>query len=772
MICPMLSLLLPLLAVTTKIDLLPYQNPAVPVDRRVSDLLRRMTLKEKINQLGMKGMEGLHVKNGQVPETDLKNLFGNDSTGMIYADFYSDAATNIIKFRAANDYLLHHSRLGIPALHSSEAIHGVLMAGGTTYPQAMAMGATWNPELEKQVSSQIALEASACGVNIVLSPVLDLARDPRYGRVEECFSECPTLTSSMGVAYITGAQGDDYRPGLGTDKVLCQIKHFAGYSVPYNGINIGPSSIGARDMRSLHLKSFEAAIRKAHAASVMPSYNEVDGIPSHANTWLLTQVLRKEWGFEGFVGSDWGGVDFNAELHDVSTPRYRGKMAIEAGVDVEEPGLSGFANFEELIAKKELQLNFIDQAVKRVLLEKFRAGIFDAKRSFDTANLKKVHTSEHIALSRLAAEESAILLKNDKGILPLRKDSLRSIAVIGPNADQVEFGDYSWTKNNRDGVTVLHGLKDSLGTEVKINFAKGCDLVGLSKEGFAQATEAAAQSDIAVVVIGDTSMTLSGVGWGDPTVPAMGTVGEGFDVSNPVPPGVQEDLVKAVIATGKPTIVVMLQGRTFCIPWIKEHANAIVSCYYSGEEEGHAIADILLGKVNPSGRLPVSVAQSAGHIPTVYDYKPSGRGYYHQPGTPAHPGRDYVFSSPAPLWPFGFGLSYTQFEYSTIKATASSSGMHCSFTVKNIGAREGKEVAQLYFRERVTSVTTPEKRLIRFKKVDLNPGEAKELSFDIPKSELTIWNANLKEVFEAGTFDLMVGKNADNIVLKSTIDLK
>ncbi len=686
----MLSLLLPLLTASPKVDQPAYLNPTVPVQRRVSDLIVRMTLKEKINQLGMKGIEGLHVKDGQVPEADLVKLFGSDSVGMIYADFNVDAATNVTRFRAANDYLRHHSRLGIPAFHSSEAIHGVLMAGGTTYPQAMAMGATWNPDLEKAVSTQIAQEASSCGVNIVLSPVLDLARDPRYGRVEECFSECPTLASAMGVAYITGAQGDDYRPGLGADKVLCQIKHFAGYSVPYNGINIGPSSIGARDMRSLHLKSFEAAIRKAHAASVMPSYNEVDGIPSHANTWLLTEVLRKEWGFEGFVGSDWGGVDFNADLHGVSTPRYRGKMAIEAGVDVEEPSLSGFANFEELVAKKELEVKFIDQAVRRVLLEKFRAGLFDDKRSIDPANLKNIHTPQHIALSRRAAEESVILLKNDKNLLPLNAQSIHSVAVIGPNADQVEFGDYSWTKNNRDGITVLHGLKDSLGSDVKINYAKGCDLVGLSKDGFTKAVESANDSDVAIVVIGDTSMTLSGVGWGDPTVPAMGTVGEGFDVSNPVPPGVQEDLVKAIVATGKPTIVVMLQGRTFCIPWIKDHANAILSCYYPGEEEGHAIADILLGKVNPSGRLPVSVAQSAGHIPTVYDYKPSGRGFYHQPGSPEHPGRDYVFSTPDPLWPLGFGLSYTQFEYSDIKAVATSTGIHCSFKVKNIGNRAGK----------------------------------------------------------------------------------
>jgi len=764
----MFAALLPLLGFTPRQQPLPYQIATVPVERRVEDLLRRMTPREKINQLGMLGTEGLSVKDGRVPEADVQKLFGNDSIGMLHADFNADAATNVIKFKAASDYLAHHTRLGIPALSSSEAIHGLLMAGATTYPQAMGMGATWNPSLEKEVAGQIAQEASACGVSIILSPVLDLARDPRYGRVEECFSECPALTAAMGVAYITGAQGDDYRTGLGREKVLCQIKHFAGYSVPYNGINIGPSSIGPRDMRSLHLVSFEAAIKKAHAASVMPSYNEVDGIPSHANEWLLTQVLRREWGFEGFVGSDWGGVDFNADLHGVSPDRYKGRTALQAGVDLEEPELSGFKNFPELIAKRELDVKYIDQAVRRVLLAKFRAGLFDSRRAIE--GVQVLHTPEHVALARRAAEESVILLKNKGGLLPLRPESLKSIAVIGPNADQVEFGDYSWTKNNRDGITVLHGLRDALAGKATLNYAKGCDLVGLSKDGFAAAVEAAQKSDVAVVVIGDTSMTLSGVGWGDPTVPAMGTVGEGFDVSNPVP-GVQEELVEAVAATGKPLVVVMLQGRTFCIPWIKEHADAILSCYYPGEEEGHAIADVLLGKVNPSGRLPVSVAQSAGHIPTVYDYKPSGRGYYHQPGTPEKPGRDYVFSSPDPLWPFGFGLSYTTFAYSDLQVAATPAGIRCQFKVTNSGSREGKEVAQVYYREQVASVTTPVKRLIRFKKVSLAVGQSVQVAFDIPKSELEVWNPTMQRVFEPGVFDVMVGKNADDIVLKGSVPL-
>jgi len=756
---------------------LASQNQGVPTERRIADLLKRMTLREKISQLTMKGIDGLRVIDGQVPQEDLVKLFGNDSIGMLSADFYQNAVGNAIRFKAANAYLRKTSRLGIPALRSSEAVHGLMMAGATIYPQAIALGATWNPGLVKRIANQISEEASAAGVDITLCPVLDLARDPRYGRVEECFSECPTLTSRMGVAYVTGMQGDDYRTGLDPNRVLCQIKHFAGYSVPYNGINIGPSSLGEREMRSLHLASFEAVVTEAHAASVMPSYNEVDGIPAHSNTWLLTDVLRNEWKFDGFVGSDWGGVTFNSDFHRVTDRDSCGKMALEAGVDLEEPGLEGFANFESLIGQKKLSMKSIDQAVARVLRVKFRAGLFDDRREIDPASLpSKLHRPDHVALAREAANESLILLKNEGHLLPLDVDKTRSIAVIGPNADQVQFGDYCWSKSNQNGVTILRGIRELVGDKAEVRYAKGCDLVGLSTEGFGAAVEAAKRSDVAVVVIGDTSMILSGVGWEDKTVPSGGTVGEGYDVSNPVPPGVQEDLVKAIIATGKPTIVVMLQGRTFSIPWIKQHATAIVSAYYPGEEQGHALADLLFGRIDPSGRLPVSVAQSAGHIPTVYDYKPSGRGYYHHPGTPENPGRDYVFSSPDPLWPFGFGLSYTTFAYSDLRietpSLKDSEAVKFSFRVANTGSRAGKEVAQVYFRDRISSTTTPMKRLIRFAKIELAPGQSQVLSFEIPAKELALWNRQMKRVVEPGDFDLMVGQNAVDIKLKGSFAVR
>jgi len=381
-----------------------------------------------------------------------------------------------------------------------------------------------------------------------------------------------------------------------------------------------------------------------------------------------------------------------------------------------------------------------------------------------------------VALSQRVAEESVVLLKNDQGLLPLDLTKVKSLAVIGPNADQVQFGDYCWSKNNRDGVTVLRGLRERLGDGVKVNYAKGCDLAGLSTNGFAAAVEAVKQSDVAIVVLGDTSMILSGVGWEDGTLPATGTVGEGYDVTDPVPPGAQQDLVRAVLATGKPVAVVLLNGRPYSVAWMKEQVPAIVEAFYPGERQGYAVADVLLGRVNPSGRLAMTVPQSAGHIPIVHDYKPSGRGYYHRPGTPTRLGRDYVFSSPAPLWAFGFGLSYTTFSYERMSIETPSipvgSGARVSFTIRNTGTRAGKEVSQLYLRDLVSSVTTPVMRLAGFEKVELRPGESRRVTVNIPVSEMALWNVRMKRVVEPGDFDVMVGTSAEDIKLRGRFTVK
>ncbi len=756
-----------------------YRNPNLPIEERINDLLVRMTVDEKVAQLVQVSARDLQFANGRATPESLDKAFKGMSFGALDPGFGAAYRDYSRRIRASQEYARTRTRLGIPFLPFSETLHGVLAAGTTIFPQTIAEGATWNPDLSKEMASAIAREGSAIGLVQSLAPMLELARDPRWGRVEESFAECPYLVSRLAVAYIQGMQGDDARAGLAADKLLCMSKVMAGYCVPQAGINISPASLGERELRSVYLMPHEAAVKEGHVWSVMPSYNAVDGVPAHANRWLLTQVLREEWGFRGYVYSDWGGVEFNHSLHHVVNSRKEAAaLALKSGVDLEAPNDECYRYLSELLREGVISEGELNQAVARVLRVKFVAGLFDGRRSpaSDEDLVRCIHTPEHISLSRRIAEESVILLKNEGNLLPLDAAGLKSIAVIGPNADQVQFGDYCWTKSNRDGVTVLSGLRELLHGQVEIRYAKGCDLVGLSTSGFAAAVDAASQSDVAIVVIGDTSMILSGVGWEDPTLPASGTVGEGYDVTDPVPPGIQQELVKAVCATGKPTIVVMLQGRPYSVPWMKQHVSAVLAAFYPGEQQGHVIADILFGRVNPSGRLPVSVPQSAGHIPTVYDYLPAQRGYYHKPGTPERPGRDYVFSSPDPLWSFGFGLSYTTFSYADLHidtpAIPVDDTARMSFSVANTGGREGKEVAQVYFRDEASSVVTPLKRLIRFAKIRLKPGETRSLEFAIPAGELGVWNREMRHVVEPGIFEIMIGPAAEDIKLRGRFEVK
>jgi beta-glucosidase len=754
----------------------PYKDSRLSVEDRVGDLLGRMTVDEKVHQLLQASWTDMQLSEDSALLAEKLKGF---SYGVLDLHFGSSCQAYAGRIRAAQQYVRRKTRLGIPFLPYNETLHGVLSEGATIFPQTIAQGATWNPALIKEMAAAIAKEGSSIGLVQSLSPMLELARDPRWGRVEECFGECPYLVSRMVVAYIQGMQGDDARRTLASDKLLCMSKVMAGYCAPAGGINIAPASLGERELRSVYLMPHEAAVKEAHVWSVMPSYNAIDGVPSHKNHWLLTKVLRDEWGFQGYVFSDGNGVLMLHRLHGVSTgPEESAALALRAGVDVEEPETDCYRLLPELIHKGIVEEQELDQAVARVLRAKFVAGLFDARPDpVPPAELAKhIHTKEHAALARRMAEESVILLKNQDHLLPLDASKIKSIAVIGPNADQVQFGDYCWTKSNRHGVSVLQGLRELVGDKVRLNYAKGCDLVGLSKDGFAAAQEAARNSDVALVVIGDTSMILSGVGWEDPKLPLNGTVGEGFDVTDPVPPGVQMELVKAVQAAGKPTIVVMLHGRPYSVPWMKEHIPAILGAFYPGEEQGRAIADILFGRVNPSGRLPVSVAQSAGHIPTVYDYLPSQRGFYRQPGTPEKPGRDYVYSSPDPLWSFGYGLSYTTFNYSDLRIdtpTVSTDGtLLLTFTVANTGPREGKEVVQVYFHDEIGSVDTPLKRLIRFQKVHLRAGERRHCEFVIPAREFALWNVDMKRVVEPGAFEIMVGPAAEDLKLRGKFAIR
>lgn len=740
-----------------------YKDPNASIDERVEDLLGRMTLEEKIVQMNMNGMGEYR----QLPH----------GAGVVESPFIS--VQEIARMSSETKrYARENTRLGIPPIQIGECLHGQLAMGATIFPQAIAQGSTWNPALVERMASVIALEASASGVDQALSPLFDLAREPRYGRTEECYGEDPYLVARMGVAFVEGMQGKaEYTRvhGIAPGKLMCTAKHFAGYSVPAGGINLAPSSLGEREMRTLHLYPFEKVVKEANVCAVMPSYNEVDGMPAHSNRWLLTDVLRGEWGFGGYVFTDYGGLSQLHNFHHVAADASEAAvMGINAGVDLEAARPDAYARLSDLVKAGKVKEEQIDTAVRRILRAKFMAGLFDKPYPDPERLSEVVHRPEHVALALEVAQESAVLLKNDSALLPLDASKLKSIAVIGPNADQVQYGDYTYTRDNRSGVTILQGLRDRLGSRVQINYAKGCNITGSDRSGIAAAVEAASKSDVAVVVLGETSVILSGLGWGvglgenEPRDPFVS--GEGYDLTSLDPPGVQRELLQAVCATGKPVVLVMVHGRPWSIDWEKDHVPAILEAWYPGEQGGNAIAGILLGDVNPSGRLNCSVPRSVGHLPVTYDYKPSARGINREPGTPEKPGRDYVFSSPAPLFAFGHGLSYTTFEYSDLKIdnNASAKTVRVSVNVRNTGSRDGKEVVQLYVNDRVSSVTTPQKMLKGFDKIELKAGEQKTVTFDLPYDELALWNASMQRVVEPGEFAVMIGRSAEDIALSGS----
>ena len=744
-----------------------YKDAKADVEDRVEDLLRRMTLEEKVAQMNMDAM-GVYE---QLPL----------GVGVVESPFIG--VEEIARQSAeVKRYARENTRLGIPPIQIGECLHGQLAMGATIFPQAIAQGSTWNPELIERMASVIALEASASGVDQALSPLFDLARDPRYGRTEECYGEAPYLVARMGLAFVEGMQGkaeDTRTRGIAQGKLICTAKHFAGYSVPQGGINLGPASLGEREMRTLHLYPFEVVVKEGNVYAVMPSYNEVDGIPAHVNRWLLTQVLREEWKFPGYVFTDYGSLGHLYSFHKVArNAEEAAPMALRAGVDLEAARPDVYKRLVELVHNGTIEEAQIDEAVRRILRVKFKAGLFE-KPYADPKKIKKiVHRPEHVRLAREVAEESVILLKNENQVLPLDVKTLKSIAIIGPNADQVQYGDYTYTRDNRSGVTILEGLRQKVGKKVEIRYAKGCGITGSRRDGIAEAVQQVQKSDVAVVVLGETSVILSGLGWGvglgenEPKDPF--TSGEGYDLTDLNPLGVQRELLQAVYATGKPVILILVHGRPWSIEWEKEHIPAIVEAWYPGEQGGNAIADILLGEVNPSGRLNCSYPRSVGHVPVVYDYKPSGRGINREPGTPENPGRDYVFSSPAPLFPFGHGLSYTTFEYSdlTIAAPDAEGNIEVTVTVKNTGRRAGKEVVQLYVNDVVSSVTTPVKALKRFAKVGLAPGESRTVNFSLAPQDLALWNAGMQFVTEPGEFQVMIGRSAEEIVLTETFIYK
>ncbi|MGL4229711.1 MAG: glycoside hydrolase family 3 N-terminal domain-containing protein [Tannerellaceae bacterium] len=760
-------------------NMLPYQDSKNSIEKRIVDLLSRMTLEEKVDQLNMKTLNALRIDNkGEISDSSLVQLFKGRSIGCLESPFLEHEKVAMYA-EAADHYLRTQTRLGIPAIQIAECLHGQMALGATIFPQSIGLGSTWNPNLIKKMASVIAQEASLSGVDQALSPLFDVARDPRYGRVEECYGEDPFLVKQMGVAFVKGMQGEPEitKSKIATGKLACTAKHFIAYSVPEAGINLAPSLVGERTLRELHFYPFEGVVKEANIYSVMPGYHEVDGVPVHASKWLLTDILRKEWGFDGYIFSDYGAIGMLDNFHYTAANKAESALqAITAGVDLEAPSSYAYNELPNLVRSGKLREAVIDSAVVNVLRIKFKLGLFDTpyKKRSDISNL--IHTKANVNLAREIAEESIVLLKNENNLLPLKKEQLQSLALIGPNADKVQFGDYSITKNNDYGVTILEGLKTYIGDKFPVNYAEGCGITSLSKDGFAQAIDAANKSDLIVFVAGGTSVIYSGIGWGDQNSKEVNTCGEGYDRNELGLPGVQAELLAELKKTGKPIIMILVNGRPYTIAEEIKSVQSVLEAWYPGEQGGNAIARLLFGEVSPSAKLSMTFPMSVGHIPMYANHKPSAKGFYKQRGTPEKPGRDYVFSSPDPLFCFGHGLSYTTFEYSNLKVDdsfkQSQDSIYVTCKVANVGNMDGAEVVQLYVQDKVSSVTTPVKALKAFEKIYIPQGGVCDVKLGFSKEDLKLWNQEMQKVLEPGEFEIYLGSSVNDIRLQEVFTIK
>jgi beta-xylosidase len=739
-----------------------YKNPSLPVERRVADLLSRMTLEEKVAQLTCLW--------GNRPQVNPQTDFATDR-----GDFSPEKAAVVMKYgigqiarqrerkdpragaKFANDvqkWLLENTRLGIPAILHDEILHGHMAKGSTSFPQPIALATTWDPEFIFKVFTAGALETRARGSQQVLGPNLDLARDARWGRTEETYGEDPYLTSRMAVAIVKALQGPG--PGVDENHVIATAKHFTAHGQPESGTNIGPVNFSERALREYYLPSFKAAVTEGGIMSVMPSYNEIDGVPSHANKWLLQKVLRDEWGFKGHVVSDYYAIPQLMDLHHLAADKATtAKIAIEAGVDAETPDPDSYPLLVQLVKEGKVSSSTIDQAVARVLRGKFLLGLFENPYVDVERAVRVTNSAEHQALAAEAARRAITLLKNENNLLPLNVSTLKTLAVIGPNAAQVHLGGYSDEPGR--GVSVLEGIKEKVGSKLKVTYAEGCKI---TKEGgvwfadtahlsdpaedqklIAEAVQVAKAADVALLVLGSNEDT-NKEGWADTHLGDR----DSLDLV-----GRQNDLVKAVLETGKPVVVLLINSGPLSINYIADNVPAILEGFYLGQETGVGVADVLFGDYNPGGKLTISFPRSVGQLPLYYNRKPTAR-------------RGYLFANKEPLFPFGFGLSYTTFSYSNLKidpAQISVGGnAKVSVTVSNTGKRSGDEIVQLYIHDLVSSVTRPIMELKDFKRISLAPGESKTVEFVITPDKLSFLDINMKSVVEPGWFDIMVGTSS------------
>ena len=755
---------------------LPYQNAQLSVDERVNDLISRMTLEEKVGQLcctlgwNYYTIDGKNVEPSEVFKIDI----AQSKIGMTWGTYRADPWTQKslenglnpeLAAKAGNalqKYVIENTRLGIPLFLAEEAPHGHMAIGTTVFPTGFGMAATWNPELIEQVGQVIGREIRLQGGHISYGPVLDLAREPRWSRVEETMGEDPVLAGELGAAMVRGLGGGHLSNPWST---IATLKHFIGYGTTEGGQNGGITVAGNRELRESFLPPFKKAI-EAGALSVMTSYNSLDGIPSTCSKALLTDLLRTEWGFNGLVVSDLYSIDGIYGTHRVARNKQEaGIMALKAGVDA-DLGAFAFAQLTDAVQKGLVAESDIDVAVRRILRMKFEMGLFEHPYVDANKARKQVRSAANKEVALTTARQTITLLKNEGSILPLNKQ--QKVLVCGPNTDNVYnmLGDYTAPQEEGNVKTILTGIRGKL-PAAQVSYVKGCAIRDTTQSDIAAAVEAARQADVIVVAVGGssardfkTSYKETGAAVTDSKTISDMDCGEGFDRATLTPLGHQMQLLEALKATGKPLVVVYIEGRPMDKSWAAQHADALLTAYYPGQEGGTAIADVLFGDYNPAGRLPVSVAANIGQLPVYYNKKPP------MP-------HDYVEMSARPLYAFGYGLSYTTFEYHNLEVKKTGdTQFEVSFTITNTGNYDGDEVAQLYLHDEFASTAQPIMQLKKFKRLFIPKGEQRSVVFCLDADDLSIVDANMQRVVEPGDFTLMIGRSSDNIVLKTKITVE
>jgi beta-glucosidase len=746
-----------------------YQDPALPVERRVADLLGRMTLDEKVMQLRGLGapLKKLIAATGELDlaQADAVLGLGVGELGPIR----ETPAREVASRNAIQKYLREKTRLGIPAIFHDEGCHGLLAPQATSFPIPIGLACSWDPELTERIYTVVAREMRARGIHHALTPVVDVCREPRWGRTEETLGEDPYLNGKLGAAMVRGLQGSATGE-IGPDHVAATLKHLAGHGQPQGGRNTAPADVAPREFHDVHLVPFRMAIAEAKPATIMPSYNEVDAVPSHANSWMMQDVVRGDYKFDGVFASDYDGIDMLWQCHKLVPGRVEAAaLAFRSGVELDFPEGACFKELKALVEQGVVPLSLVDAAVARVLRLKFALGLFE--NSYANAQqaeaMPKRPEARQLALE--AARKSIVLLKNDKGILPLAPGRYKRIALIGPNADQARLGSYSGEPLYQ--VTLLDGIRKRVGASCEILHARGCTLVsnlpassfaawwGLNDMKFPDAAQNRAEIAAAVEVAQKADLVILALGENEGIArEAWAAVHKGDRVGLELF-GAQNELARAMFTLGKPVVVYLMNGKPLAIPELADKADAILEGWYMGQETGTAAAEVLFGDVNPSGKLTITFPRSTGQLPVYYNHKPSAFRY------------GYVDESSRPLFPFGFGLSYTTFDYSAPRLAPSAMTVDgtakVTVTVTNTGKVAGDEIVQLYIRDPVSSATRPVKELKGFQRVSLKAGESRDVEFPLTGETLAFHGRDMKWMVEPGEFEVMTGRSSEDV--KSTV---